>query len=338
MRKRAEGTGPHVETAAAPASRARFGLLGKITVFLVVVLVPVAVVSWIIAYRSLQDNLTREFTDKGSAIANSLSSSAADLVVNRDASTVQAQVDEFAKISGVAYVMVYDPQRALIAHTFAPVVPKGIIEKNVVPGQAGRPQVQELTYVDPRAGSEREIIDIGVPMLGGRLGTVRVGMDKSIITAAAVGAGNFLLLVLGAIAAAAVLAGVIFAQRITRPVNALMSVAERVGRGDLSQLVPVTSRDEIGQMAVTFNDSIVRLRSLVQTETDRDEERRKREDLQQNIIKFLDTVVEIGKGDLSRRGEVSWDVLGNVVDAINLMVEEISSIVGDVRQAALRVA
>jgi methyl-accepting chemotaxis protein len=335
LKIRAENGG---EVAPAPASRVRFGLLGKITVFLVAVLVPVAVVSWNIAYRSLQDNLTREFTDKGSAIANSLASSAADLVVNRDASTVQAQVDEFAKIPGVAYVMVYDPQRALIAHTFAPVVPKGIIDKNVVPGQATKPQIQELTYPDPRGGHEREIIDVGVPMLGGRLGTVRVGMDKSIITSAAIGSGNFLLLILGSVAAAAVLAGVIFAQRITRPVRALVSVAERVGRGDLSQLAPVTSRDEIGQMAVTFNDSIVRLRALVQTEADRDEERRKREELQKNIIQFLDTVVEIGKGDLTRRGEVSWDVLGNVVDAINLMVEEIASVIGDVRQAALRVA
>jgi twitching motility protein PilJ len=175
-------------------------------------------------------------------------------------------------------------------------------------------------------------------MLGGQLGTVRVGMDRSIITAAAVQGGNSLLLIFGAIAGAAVLAGVIFARRITRPVKALMSGAERVGRGDLSQLVPVTSHDEIGQMAVTFNDSIVRLRSLVQTEADRDEERRKREDLQQNIIKFLDTVVEIGKGDFTRRGEVTWDVLGNVVDAINLMVEEIGSLVGDVRKTALQVA
>jgi methyl-accepting chemotaxis protein len=339
MRTRAEGSGPAAaERGHTSASRGRLGLLGKITLFLALVLLPMAIVSWTIAYRSLQESLTREFTDKGSAIANSLASSAADLVVNRDASTVQAQVDEFAKISGVAYVMVYDPQRALIAHTFAPVVPKGIIDKNVVPGQANRPQVQDLTYPDPRGGRERQIIDIGVPMLGGRLGTVRVGMDKSIITGTAVGAGNFLLLILGGVAAAAVLAGVIFAQRITRPVNALVSVAERVGRGDLSQLVPVTSRDEIGQMAVTFNDSIVRLRALVQTEADRDEERRKREELQHNIIKFLDTVVEIGKGDLTRRGEVSWDVLGNVVDAINLMVEEIASVIGDVRQAALRVA
>jgi methyl-accepting chemotaxis protein len=320
------------------AGRVRFSLLAKITLFLVVILIPLAAVSWIIAYRSLQDNLTREFTDKGSAIANSLASSGADLIVNRDASTVQAQVDEFAKINGVAYVMVYDAQFTLIAHTFAPVVPKGIVERNVVPGQSAKPQVKEITYADPRTARERDIIDIGVPMLGGQLGTVRVGMDRSIITAAAVQSGNSLLLIFGAIAGAAVLAGVIFARRITRPVNALMSGAERVGRGDLSQLVPVTSRDEIGQMAVTFNDSIVRLRALVQTEADRDEERRKREDLQQSIIKFLDTAVEIGKGDFTRRGEVTWDVLGNVVDAINLMVEEIGSLVGDVRQTALQVA
>jgi methyl-accepting chemotaxis protein len=340
MRKRKDGTVPAgVQPAeAAKGSRVRFGLLAKITLFLVLVLLPLAAVSWTIAYQSLQENMTREFTDKGSAIANSLASSGADLIVNRDASTVQGQVDEFAKIQGVAYVMVYDPKAVLIAHTFAPVVPKGIIEKNAVAGQVTKPQVREITYPDPGSGREREIIDIGVPMLGGQLGTVRVGMDKSIITASAVQAGNTLLMVFGGVALAAVLVGVVFARRITRPVNTLMSVAERVGRGDLSQLVPVTSRDEIGQMAVTFNESIVRLRSLVQTEADRDEERRKREELQQNIITFLDTVVEIGKGDLTRRGEVSWDVLGNVVDAINLMVEEIASIVGDVRQAALRVA
>jgi twitching motility protein PilJ len=338
MRRRADEPGRQRRSDSTAAGRVRFSLLGKITLFLVLILVSLASAGWTLAYRSLRDNLTREFTDKGSAIANSLASSGADLIVNRDASTVQAQVDEFAKINGVAYVMVYDAQFTLVAHTFAPVVPKGIVERNVVPGQSTKPQVKEITYAEPRTGREREIIDIGVPMLGGQLGTVRVGMDRSIITAAAVQGGNSLLLIFGAIAGAAVLAGVIFARRITRPVKALMSGAERVGRGDLSQLVPVTSHDEIGQMAVTFNDSIVRLRSLVQTEVDRDEERRQREDLQQNIIKFLDTVVEIGKGDFTRRGEVTWDVLGNVVDAINLMVEEIGSLVGDVRKTALQVA
>jgi GAF domain-containing protein len=53
-----------------------------------------------------------------------------------------------------------------------------------------------------------------------------------------------------------------------------MDAATRVGRGDLSALVPITSRDEIGLLAATFNDTIVRLRSQVQTEAERDQLRK----------------------------------------------------------------
>ena len=124
-RKARAETGPDVlvgdtTTASGSGSRFRFGLLAKITVFLAVVLVPLAVVSWMVAYRSLQDSLTREFTEKGSAIATSLASSATDLIANRDALTVQTRADEFARITGVAYVIVYDPQGTFVAHTFGP--------------------------------------------------------------------------------------------------------------------------------------------------------------------------------------------------------------------------
>ena len=340
MKKRPEGKTARSDNGAEGTAtpKVRFSLRTKIVVFLLAVLVPLAVASSYFAYQSLQTNLTAEFTNKGTAIANSLASSSVDLIVNRDASTVQALFDQFAGIKGVAYVMVYDAQQNMIAHTFVPVVPKGIIEQNPVPGTPKEGQVREIAYVDPVKGTERKIIDVGVPMLAGQLGTVRVGMDKAIILDEARSAGLRLLGLFGAIAALAIIAGVIFARQITKPVTALVAAAQRVGQGDLTHLAPVTSRDEIGQMTATFNDSIVRLRALVQTETERDDERRKREELQQNIIKFLDTVVEIGQGDLTKRGEVSWDVLGNVVDAINLMVEEIAVVIGDVRQAAVRVA
>jgi twitching motility protein PilJ len=329
---------PGAQTAASPAEGTfRFGLLPKLILFLLAVLVPLAGVSSYLSVQALQSNMTDEFTSKGTAIANSLANSSVDLIVNRDASTVQALVDQFAAIQGVAYVMAYDPQQTLIAHTFVPLVPKGIIEKNPVPG-AAKAQVREIRYADPVTGAERNIIDIGVPMLAGQLGTVRVGMNKAIITAAARQAGYRLLGLFAMIAVLAIAAGVLFARHIIKPIRALVSVAQRVGHGDLSQLAPVTSRDEIGQMAATFNESVARLRGLVQTEAERDEERRQRELLQQNIVTFLDTVVEIGQGDLTRRGEVTGDVLGNVVDAINVMVEELAAVVGDVRQASLRVA
>jgi len=101
----------------------------------------------------------------------------------------------------------------------------------------------------------------------------------------------------------------------------LVRGSERVGRGDLSALVPVAASDEIGQLTETFNQTVVRLRGQVQSEAERDEERRKREELQRNIARFLDTMTKIAQGDLTRRGQVTSDVLGGVVELI-----------GDVRQ------
>src|SRR6266566_4957805 len=296
----------------------RFGLLTKIIVFLTVVLVPLAAITWYASVRTLRKEMTEEFTSKGTAIANSLASSGVDLILNRDASTVQARVDEVVSgkdaISGVAYVMVYDPQKTLIAHTFHPVVPSDLIDKNLVPGETPK-QVREIHYADPVTGAMKSIID-----------------------GAAAKSGWFLFAVFGGVALLAVVAGAVFARRITRPLGEIVRVAEQVGRGDLSHSVRVRSHDEIGQLARTFNDTVTRLRSQVLTETERDEEKRRREDLQKNIAVFLETVTQISQGDLRKRGEITPDVLGNVVDAVNLMVEEIGTLLADVRHAAIRVA
>jgi twitching motility protein PilJ len=315
----------------------RFGLLPRIIIFLTVVLVPLAVVTWYVSVRTLREKMTDEFTSKGTAIANSLASSGVDLILNRDASTVQAAIDQFVSISGVAYVMVYDPQKTLIAHTFHPVVPPDLVDKNLVPGDLAK-QVREIRYEHPVTGASQSIIDVGVPMLGGQIGTVRVGMNKASIDAAAARTGWFLLGVFGGVALLALVAGAFFARRITKPLGEIVRVAEQVGRGDLSHTVRVRSEDEIGQLARTFNDTIARLRSQVLTESERDEEKRRREELQKNITTFLDTVTEISQGDLRKRGEVTPDVLGNVVDAVNVMVEEIGTLLADVRHAALRVS
>ena len=164
--------------------RAPSGSLAKITIFMFLILVPLAALTWWISVQALRANLTEEFTSKGSAIAKGLANSGVDLILTRDASTVQAQVDQVAGITGVAYVMVYDPHRTLIAHTFAPFVPPGLVDQNMVPGDWPQ-KVQDVTFKDPAGGSDRDVIDIAVPVLAGQLGTVRVGMDRSIITAAA---------------------------------------------------------------------------------------------------------------------------------------------------------
>jgi methyl-accepting chemotaxis protein len=132
--------------------------------------------------------------------------------------------------------------------------------------------------------------------------------------------------------------GTVLSRRISIPVRELSRAAERVSTGDLGVTVPVRSQDELGRLAATFNETVVRLRSLVHTESERDEERHKREDLQRNITRFLDVATEISQGDLTKRGEVTSDVLGSVVDSINVMVDELATVIADVRQAAHQVS
>jgi len=61
-------------------------------------------------------------------------------------------------------------------------------------------------------------------------------------------------------AVAALILGLLFARRLTRPISALTGAVGRVAAGDLSQTVPVRSRDEVGQLGRAFNEMVTGLR------------------------------------------------------------------------------
>ncbi len=127
------------------------------------------------------------------------------------------------------------------------------------------------------------------------------------------------------------------ARTISRPIRQLALLSHQVAQGDLSQLAEIKSNDEVGYLGTAFNTAIMRLRSMIRTEEELELERQERANLQSNISAFLDTAMDIADGDFTQRGQVSEDVLGNVVDAINLMVEEVAYLLRDVQSAALSV-
>jgi twitching motility protein PilJ len=118
---------------------------------------------------------------------------------------------------------------------------------------------------------------------------------------------------------------------ITLPLSKLGQVSDRLAQGDLSQLAEIDSRDEIGKVASSFNQAILQLRGVTEQQ---EQELLRGRAMQQNIGQFLDVAQDIAQGDLTKRGEVTNDVLGNVVDAINLMTEEFALLLQDVQKAA----
>jgi twitching motility protein PilJ len=130
----------------------------------------------------------------------------------------------------------------------------------------------------------------------------------------------------------ALILGFVISNLIIRRMHHLTKAVDDLGQGNFETTATVRGRDEIGVLGRQFNLAASQL--LRQAETKGDQERQQRLALQKNVSEFLNVAMEIAEGDLTRRGNVTEDVLGNVVDAINLMVEEIGLLLKDVNQTA----
>ncbi|MCD0170000.1 methyl-accepting chemotaxis protein [Deinococcus sp. 23YEL01] len=146
-----------------------------------------------------------------------------------------------------------------------------------------------------------------------------------------------LLLTLALVAAALIVAFTLLirlSRSIVKPLASLTRASRAMSQGDLNVQVPVQTRDELGFMAHTFNNAAAQLRVNEQKNV---AEREEAQRLQGNIGSFLDVTMDIASGDLTRRGVVSEDVLGNVVDSINVMVDELGAVLGEVQKASASV-
>ena len=134
---------------------------------------------------------------------------------------------------------------------------------------------------------------------------------------------------IGALLAVA-LAGAIgywLAQFFARGVGHIAHVAEQAAAGNLQARAKIQSDDELGHMAASFNKMLDRITGLVQTEDERNK-------MQKRLTGFLVMVNEVGKGDLTMRGEVTADMFGNLADAFNLMLDRFTNLLNHVRDAA----
>ncbi|HEX9284257.1 MAG TPA: methyl-accepting chemotaxis protein [Nitrospirales bacterium] len=132
----------------------------------------------------------------------------------------------------------------------------------------------------------------------------------------------------------AILLGVTFvslvARFIARGVTHIAEVATQAASGKLKARAKLTSKDELGQMAQAFNTMLDRITGLVQSEEERDL-------MQKRTMEFLVLVSEVSKGDLTKRGNVTADMFGNLADAFNLMLDRFGKLIGQVKDAAVRV-
>jgi twitching motility protein PilJ len=121
------------------------------------------------------------------------------------------------------------------------------------------------------------------------------------------------------------------AQFFSENLSHIAQIAQLAGSGNYQSRAKVTTKEEIGQMATGFNSMLDYITTaLAKAEGERDE-------LQKRLMVFLVLVSDVGKGDLTKRGEVTADMFGNLADAFNLMIQRFSQLMKQVRESAERV-
>lgn len=116
-------------------------------------------------------------------------------------------------------------------------------------------------------------------------------------------------------------------RQIKHPLHDLTMVAKAIGKGDLGKKIAWTRSDEMGELGNTLNETIERLKKLIQS----DEERTK---AQENIVNFLNLLSAASEGDLTAKAEVTPDIFGSIGDAFNLMIEGLTDLIEKVKIAS----
>ncbi len=135
----------------------------------------------------------------------------------------------------------------------------------LAPGEAGR------VWETPVRGG---MFVVGAPILGGAsgsgavtiaeegetaaapatLGAVYLGVSKSLVGRAIAVAVSKLLLVLGGGLIFGVLVTIVIVNRLVKPIRLLYDAVIAVGGGNFNQRVTIERRDELGELAISFND------------------------------------------------------------------------------------
>lgn len=201
-------------------------------------------------YESLEEEIDR----RAIAIGKHFAELSADADLTESTSLLKTHLaDYIATESYLAYIIIFDANGRIQAHTFQSAVPVEIL--SAVTTNKSTESVHIFRRAD---GIELEdfFVKSGTSTVGGvHIGIYETKIANSIHNLMLKLAPFLLAVILSGIVVAFLLAGAI-----TRPIQILSDGVKRVTRGDLDFVINVRTRDEIEQLAIAFNQMTGNLR------------------------------------------------------------------------------
>lgn len=143
------------------------------------------------------------------------------------------------------YVIVLDHEGAVVAHSFERSVPQDLMLQ--------RPERKGGSSALVLASKQGLLFDTEIAILGGSIGSVRVGLSDRDIRAEIAALTRSVLWGLAACATIGAGLALLLTHLLTRPIRHLVEVTKRISQGEFGARAELSSADEIGRLSGAFN-------------------------------------------------------------------------------------
>lgn len=218
----------------------------KIIISTLSIIILIVMGSYLVIQDIQKGIIQGEFRNKGFLLANHLAMEVTMPLLVNDLVEIRKSVENIKNSNpDIEYVFVTDSEGIVVMHTFEGVFPEAL-QKRIKTIDIPKEYIFE--------NENGIIIHEFDAVLFENIGYVHIGLSETEVRARIFSAAQKLL---SLAISAAVLGGVFIyfiGRRLTEPIKKLTDGANRINKGNLGHKIDIASRDELGELAQTFND------------------------------------------------------------------------------------
>ena len=225
----------------------------KIAFFVVILMTSTSFALSIVTVQIMNNYILNEIIKRGESVGKSIAASAGYNLLSKDLLGLDNLVFKAkSSNSDMLYVAIVDLNMKTVVHSAAEMIGE---TKPVVQGQLFR-EADDGTTVKELTNSSDSIFEILCPIVFMKkpLGSVVIGMNKSILLEAQRKVGSMILIVFGIIVILGMFASSLLASFLIKPIKELSAGVEELKYGTAKNPLRIYSQDELGKLTRNFNE------------------------------------------------------------------------------------
>jgi putative nucleotidyltransferase with HDIG domain len=225
----------------------------KIAFFVVILMTSTSFALSIVTVQIMNNYILNEIIKRGESVGKSIAASAGYNLLSKDLLGLDNLVFKAkSSNSDMLYVAIVDLNMKTVVHSAAEMIGE---TKPVAQGQLFR-EAADGTTVKELTNSSGSIFEILCPIVFMKksLGSVVIGMNKSILLEAQRKVSSMILIVFGIIVVLGMFASSLLASFLIKPIKELSAGVEELKYGTAKNPLRIYSQDELGKLTRNFNE------------------------------------------------------------------------------------